>query len=68
MPQLLDASSSPSTINDNKNNRLSVNKGNNSKNNSINSYRGKSYDADYWIQQAEQCKYLPEDEMIILCD
>uniref|UniRef100_F1L7Y2 Serine/threonine-protein phosphatase n=1 Tax=Ascaris suum TaxID=6253 RepID=F1L7Y2_ASCSU len=31
-------------------------------------YRGRTFDVDLWVQQASQCKYLPEDEIILLCD
>lgn len=32
------------------------------------SYRGRTFDADLWIEETAQCKYLPEDEMMLLCD
>ncbi|VDO30390.1 unnamed protein product [Brugia timori] len=31
-------------------------------------YRGLTIDADRWVEESSKCQYLPEDEMILLCD
>ncbi|VDM28618.1 unnamed protein product [Toxocara canis] len=31
-------------------------------------YSGVVFDVDACVEQAKQCKYLPEDQMIVLCD
>lgn len=30
-------------------------------------FRGKKFYIDHWIDQVRQCRYLPENEMRILC-
>lgn len=31
-------------------------------------YRGLTVDATVWLEESSRCHYLPEDEMIMLCD
>lgn len=31
-------------------------------------YRGQTIDADRWVEGSSKCQYLPEEEMITLCD
>ncbi|MFH4981922.1 hypothetical protein AB6A40_008631 [Gnathostoma spinigerum] len=31
-------------------------------------HHGRSFDVGFWVEEAAQCKYLPEDAILLLCD